>query len=77
MDDVNEIKFAIVRKVGCLSENGKGWRKELNVVSWNERDPKLDIRDWNEDHTRMGKGVTLTRDEAVKLYESLGLYLKR
>jgi hypothetical protein len=77
MEDVNEIKFEIVRKYGCLSDSGRGWRKELNVVAWNEREPKLDIRDWNEDHKRMGKGVTFTRDEAIKLYELLGSYLKR
>jgi hypothetical protein len=77
MEDAKEIKFEIVRKFGALSENGRGWRKELNIVSWNEREPKLDIRDWDEDHSRMGKGVTLTRDEAAKLYEYLGGYLKR
>ncbi len=77
MDEAQDIKFEIVRKYGCISENTRGWRKELNVVAWNEREPKLDIRDWNEDHSRMGKGVTLTRDEAIKLYECLGTYLKR
>jgi len=76
MEDVKEIKFEIVKKLGVLSENGRGWRKEINSVSWNDRDPKLDIRDWAEDHSRMGKGVTLSRDEAIKLYESLRDYLK-
>jgi hypothetical protein len=76
MEDVKEIKFEIVRKLGLLSESGRGWRKELNVVAWNEREPKLDIREWSEDHSRMGKGVTMTREEAGKLYEYLGLYLK-
>jgi hypothetical protein len=77
MEEAQEIRFEIVRKYGCLSETGRGWRKELNFVSWNEREPKLDIRDWNEDHSRMGKGVTFSREEAVKLYELLGAYLKR
>lgn len=76
MEDVKEIKFDIVKKLGVLSEGSRGWRKELNTVSWNEREPKLDIRDWAEDHTRMGKGLTLSRDEAAKLYEYLGSYLK-
>ncbi|MGA2546069.1 MAG: PC4/YdbC family ssDNA-binding protein [Rectinemataceae bacterium] len=76
MEDVKEIKFEIVRKLGLLSEGGRGWRKELNIVAWNEREPKLDIRDWAEDHSRMGKGVTLTRDEAGRLYEYIGIYLK-
>jgi hypothetical protein len=76
MEEAKEIKFEIVRKFGLLSDSGRGWRKELNLVSWNEREPKLDIRDWSEDHERMGKGVTLTRDEGAKLYEYLGSFLK-
>ena len=75
MEDVKEIKFEIVRKLGLLSESGRGWRKELNVVAWNDREPKLDIREWSEDHTRMGKGVTMTREEAGKLHEYLGAFL--
>jgi hypothetical protein len=77
MEEAKEIKFEIVRKFGVLSENDRGWRKELNIVAWNEREPKLDIRDWSEDHVRMGKGITMTRDEAVRLHEFLGSYLKR
>jgi hypothetical protein len=77
MEEAKEVKFEIVRKLGALSESASGWRKELNIVAWNEREPKLDIREWAQDHTRMGKGVTLTRDEAAKLYEFLAGYLKR
>ena len=61
------IKYDIVENLGVLSTNAKGWTKELNLVSWNERDPKYDIRDWNEDHTRMSKGITLTTEEAEVL----------
>jgi hypothetical protein len=77
MEEAKEIKFEIIRKYGVLSDNGRGWRKEFNLVAWNDRDPKLDIRDWNEDHSRMGKGLTFSREEAIKLYELLGDYLKR
>ena len=76
MEEVKTIKFEIVRKIGLLSEGSKGWRKELNVVSWNEREPRLDIREWSEDHSRMGKGVTLSREEGERLCEYLGSYLK-
>ncbi len=76
MEDAKEIKFEIVRKFGPLSDKGPGWHKELNLVAWNDREPKLDIRDWSEDHTRMGKGITLTRSEGARLYECLGAYLK-
>lgn len=80
MEDAKEIKFEIVKKYGALSESSRGfsqgWRKEVNQVSWNARPPKIDIRDWADDHTRMGKGITLNRDEAARLYEFLGVYLK-
>ncbi len=62
-----ELKFEITEHLGVISENAKGWRKELNLVSWNDRDPKFDIREWSPDHTRMGKGLTLTEDEIVEI----------
>lgn len=62
-----ELKFEIVENLGILSENAKGWTKELNKVSWNDREPKYDLREWNPDHTRMGKGVTLTDEEVDML----------
>ena len=77
MEDVKELKFEIIRKLGVLSDGARSWRKELNVVAWNEREPKLDIRDWDEQHTRMGKGVTLTREEGAKLHEYLGSFLRQ
>ncbi len=67
-----ELKYEITEKIGVLSENAKGWTKELNMVSWNEKDPKYDIREWSPDHSRMGKGVTLTVDELATLKELLG-----
>ena len=66
-----ELKYEIAEELGVLSENEKGWRKELNLVSWNEREPKYDIRDWNPTHERMSKGITLTKEEAQALYEIL------
>ena len=62
-----DIKFEITKQIGVLSESAKGWTKELNMVSWNGRDAKFDIRDWSPDHEKMGKGITLTRDEATLL----------
>ena len=69
-----EIKYEIVEKIGVLSTTDKGWSKELNLVSWNDREPKYDLRDWNENHDKMGKGITLTRDELDKLKETLDSY---
>jgi hypothetical protein len=62
-----EIKYEIVKNLGVLSEGSKGWTRELNLISWNEREPKYDIREWAPDHTTMGKGVTLSNDEMSKL----------
>ena len=68
-----EIKFEIVKEIGILSESTKGWTKELNLVYWNNGVPKYDLRDWNPDHEKMGKGITLTEDEVRKLKELLNL----
>lgn len=66
-----ELKYEIIEEMGILSENEKGWRKELNIVSWNQRDGKYDIRDWDSTHKRMSKGVTFTKDEMKALFEIL------
>lgn len=65
------IKYEIVKKKGALSESSKGWKKELNLISWNDNEPKYDLRDWAPDHEKMGKGVTLTVEELKKLKEVL------
>ncbi len=67
-----EITFEIVKELGVISENAKGWTRELNLVSWNGREAKYDIRDWSPDHSRMGKGVSLTEEEMQKLVELFG-----
>jgi len=66
-----EIKYEIVKNVGVLSKSASGWAKELNLISWNDRDAKYDIRDWSADHTKMGKGVTLSTEELSALKELL------
>lgn len=63
--------YEVVEEIGVLSESSNGWKKELNLVSWNERDPKYDIRDWSPDHERMRKGITFTADELVELRDLL------
>lgn len=66
-----EITCNVVKGIGVLSENSKGWKKELNLVSWNNGAPRYDLREWAPDHMRMGKGVTFTKEEAEKLKELL------
>ena len=72
-----DIKYEIKEELGTLSENAKGWTKELNLISWNDAAPKYDIRDWAPDHEKMGKGVTLTKEEAAALFELLKEVLSR
>ena len=66
-----DIKYEIVQKIGVVSKAGSGWAKELNLVSWNDRDPKYDLRDWSADGSKMGKGVTLSKEELVALRDLL------
>ena len=68
---MSEIKYEIVKKIGVLSASASGWQKELNLISWNDRDPKYDLRDWSADHEKMGKGVTLSTEELSALKELL------
>ncbi len=67
----NNIKFEIKEEIAVLSESTKGWKKELNLVSWNGAEPKYDIRDWSPDHEKMGKGITLSKEEAKELLSAL------
>jgi hypothetical protein len=66
-----DISFDILKHFGILSEERTGWKKELNLVSWNGRKPKLDIREWAPGHEKMGKGVTLSDEEGRTLRELL------
>lgn len=62
-----EFKYEIVEKIAVLSQAPNGWERELNLISWNDREPKYDIRDWSPDGGKMGKGISLSRDEIAIL----------
>ena len=62
-----EISFEIVEHIGVLSNGTKGWTKELNLISWNGREPKYDLREWSPENDKMGKGVTLSKEELEAL----------
>jgi len=66
-----DIKFEIKETIGTLSESSKGWKKELNLISWNDKEPKYDIREWDAEHKKMGKGVTFSEEELKKLKDLL------
>ena len=65
--DMPEITYKITEECGVISENSRGWTKELNLVSWNDRPAKFDIREWAPDHSRMAKGLTFTAEELGEL----------
>ena len=69
MEENREFRFSIVRHVGVLAEGTKGWKKEVNLVSWNDRPPKLDLREWDANHVKMTRGVTLNAEESNILRE--------
>ena len=71
-----DIKYDILEELGVLSEIAKGWKKELNLISWNGGASKYDIRDWAPQHEKMGKGITLCKDEIKELYKILGKILE-
>lgn len=66
-----DIKYKVTKHIGVLSESAKGWKKELNLISWNDREPKYDIREWSPDHEKMGKGITLSDEEVIILKQLL------
>ncbi len=66
-----DFNYEIIETIAVLSESPKGWTKELNLISWNGREPKYDLRDWAPDHEKMGKGITLSKEDVLQLKESL------
>ena len=71
------ISYEIKKQVAVLSKSAKDWTKEVNLISWNGGEPKYDIRDWDPNHEKMGKGITLTLDEAKALVKAITSDLKK
>ena len=68
---MSDIKYEIIKTIGVVSTSTSGWSKELNLISWNDREPKYDLRDWSANHEKMGKGATLSKEELSALKELL------
>ena len=68
---VVDFSYEVTENIAVLSESSKGWTKELNLISWNGREPKYDIREWSPDHSKMGKGITLSDEEVAVLKKAL------
>ena len=66
-----EFKYEVVENYGSLSESSKGWKKEIKLISWNQKEAKYDIREWSPDGEKMGKGGTLSKEEVINLRDLL------
>jgi len=64
-----EFSYEIKKHIGVISEGSGGWTRELNLISWNGKEPKYDIRDWGPEHEKMGKGITLSAKDIKVLQE--------
>jgi hypothetical protein len=73
----DEIECEIIESYGVFSAGTKNWNKEVNLVSWNGRPAKLDIRSWQSNHEKCGKGIALTREETEELVKLLNKILKQ
>ena len=66
-----EFKYEITERIAVLSTNARGWERQLNMISWNDHEPKYDIRDWSPDDSKMSKGISLSHDEMAVLKDIL------
>ena len=71
--NTGDVTFEIIEHIAVIKEGENGWNKEVNIVAWNGGQPKVDIRDWNPEHDRMTRGITLTEPEAEKLAKAVGM----
>lgn len=68
---MSEFKYEIIKELGVISERKGGWSKQLSLISWNDAEPKYDIRDWGPNHEKMGKGISLSASELQALTDML------
>lgn len=68
----DDFSFSIEEHIGVVSQEKGGWQVELNLVSWSGREAKYDIRSWSPDHQKMGKGITMTKEELQTLGQIIG-----
>ena len=66
-----EFKYEITERIAVLSTNARGWERQLNMISWNDHEPKYDLRDWSPDGSKMSKGISLSHDEMAVLKDIL------
>ena len=69
--EMKEIQYEIVKEIAVLSASDSGYTKEINLISWNGKEPKYDIRSFSPNREKCGKGITLNADEAAALLKAL------
>ena len=74
---MKDIQYEIVNEIAVLSTGDSGYTKEINLISWNGKEPKYDIRSFSPNREKCGKGVTLTEAEAGKLLAALQKVLSK
>ena len=70
-----EVPYKIIKPLGVLLEKDNGYTREVNIMSWNNGDPKLDIREWSPSHRPL-KGVALSENETIILRDMLAYYFE-
>ena len=71
------IKMNIVQNIGVVADYVAS-SKQVNLISWNDRPPVIDIRTWLTGRTgelKAGKGITFDIDEIKRLYDVLGTFI--
>ena len=68
---MREIQYEIVKEIAVLSTGDSGYTKEINLISWNGKEPKYDIRSFSPNREKCGKGITLNADEAAASLKAL------
>ena len=68
---MSDFKYEIIKEIGIISERKGGWSKQLNLISWNDAEPKYDIQDWSPNREKMGKGISLSASELQTLTDML------
>jgi hypothetical protein len=68
---MKDIQSEITKEIAVLSVSDSGYTKEINLVSWNGKEPKYDIRSFSPDREKCGKGITLTETEVKSLLAAL------
>lgn len=72
---MKDIQYEIIKEIAVLSKNDSGYTKEVNLISWNGKEPKYDIRSFSSNREKCGKGVTLNAEEAAALIKTLQMEL--